>query len=621
MRVVGRTDAAFPVRGALIAAALACAAAILAAPAAAAPAKSAAKGPRTLVVKKAHNPVFKALKRRGEGLRVERTPPRRHKRTRHELLVLDGDELSARRMARRRELKDFSNGGRWVLALDVGSRHHKRALAKHTGFEALANGRHESRSFLFRHTVVDGVPRTLMLDTERLAPRGAAELARKQRRKSKRAEANRVADLIAERVSAGDDELAQLAGAAAPQDSIPPEALVVGYSYQVTGTHHPKDGHVPSGPGNVPRPGYQDAQWTMNHNFTVYLDNSVAHPQGDFQIVTYDLSGSFNPQRDGTAFYQNFDEERAWFTGLINPSVAPADAATDGKLTWQANEPQTPNQETETSSSDGFDVGFSASKSGPGFDASYHATHGQSFQIQDWGVASSTSGNRASWEFSSRNPCDPRPQSNPTSNCFGIQGGLDKFPNIPNGLSSSQITVDTSARWRTKQLLTHDGGQGNLSFIVNTPVTLYDIWCKEATSVIGCSQHGFDTDLSGPAAQNLTFDVSDAIPVGIESVVLDPTQADGSKNQNVKGTVTLERAAPFDTTISLFSSKENAVVGRPITDQISRGSVTVNKGETEGTFKVQTNDNDMNPGDHITAYITAFYGGPSQPVPLRIISE
>jgi hypothetical protein len=609
------------VPGAVVAA-VACAAAILAAPAAAAPADSAARGPRALVVKEAHNPVFKALKRRGAGLRVDRTRPGRGRHgAKHDLLVLDGDELSARRMARLRELKDFSNGGRWVLALDVGSRHHRKALAKYTGFEALAEGEHRSRSFLFRRTVVDGVPRTVMLDTVRLAPGGAEDIARKQRRKSRRAEANRVADLISERVTAGDDELARLVGASAPRDAaVPPEALVVGFSYQVTGTYHPKNGHVPSGP-DVPAPGYQDAQWTMNHNFTVYLDNSVAHPQGDFQIVTYDFSGSFNPRRDGTAFYQNFDEERAWFTGVINPSVAPADAATDGRLTWQANEPQTPNQETETSSSDGFDVGFSASKSGPAFDASYHATHGQSYQIQDWGVAGKASGNTASWEFSSRNPCDPRPQSNPANNCFGIQGGLDKFPNIPNGLSSSQMTVDTSARWRTKQLLTHDGGQGILSFTVDTPVTLYDIWCKEATSVIGCSQHGFDTDRSGPDAQKYTFDVSDAIPVGIKSVVLDPTQAEGSKNQNVTGTVTLERAAPFDTTIALFSSKENAVVGRPITDQISRGSVTVSKGETGGTFKVQTNDNDMNPGDHITAYITAFYGGPSQPVPLRVTSD
>jgi hypothetical protein len=359
----------------------------------------------------------------------------------------------------------------------------------------------------------------------------------------------------------------------------------------------------------------------MNHNFTVYLDNSATHPQGDYQIVTYDLSGSFNPVRQGTAFYQMFDEERAWWTGLLNSSVAPADTTTDGKLTWQANQPQTPNEETEASSMDGFDVGIAGSKEGPAIDLSYHATHGQSFKIPDWGVISKTSGNNAQWEFSSRHPCDPRAEASPPpqNNCFQIAGGFDKFPNVPNGLSTSQMTVDTSARWRTKQLLEH--GNGNLAFTVNTPLTLIDIWCGEATSVIGCSQHNIDRQTVGPAAQTYKFDASDAIPVAIKSVDLKPSTANGAKNENVKGTVTLERPVPFDTTIVLFSSKEQAIVGRPVTDQISSGNITVGKGESEGTFKVQTNDNDLNEGDHITAYITAFYGGPSQPVPLRIESK
>jgi hypothetical protein len=543
--------------------------------------------------------------------------------------VLDGDAFSPRGMARRRELRRFSNDGRWVLVLDVGSRHHRRVLARHTGFEALARGRHRSRSFLFRHAVVNGVPRTIMLDTERLAPAGSGNLGPKRLRRSKRAEANRVADLIADHVRASGRGAAQGGGDAcspAPRSGalgdakVPDEALRVGYSYCVTGTHHPKDTWL----GCASEKNYQDTQWTMNHNFTVYLDNSVAHPQGDYQVITYDFSGTFNPVRQGTSFWSMFDAScdsknprvRAWWTGLLKSSVAPADAATDGKLTWQATGPNTPNTETTASSEDGFDVGISAEGSGGGVNATYHVQHGTSYSIPDWGVVSNTSGNHAQWEFSSRSSCDPRSNANPPpqDNCFTSAGG---HPNLPNELSRSQLAVDTSARWRTKQLLTE--GQGNLSFTVANPVTLISTGCVH-TLLTFCTSHDIDRDGVGPDPRTYAFDVSDTIPVPIKSVDLNPTTANGAKNQTVTGTVTLARPSPFETKVVIFSNKENAVVGTPVTDQVTQGAATINKGDTTGKFTVQTNDNHLASGGHVTAYITAFYAEAFDPVPLRVES-
>jgi hypothetical protein len=611
-------------RATLLGAVIACLGAIVAEPASAA-----SQTTRTLVIKKAHNPVFKALKRTTD-LSVDRSPPRGGRRGgKHDLLVLDGDALSARKMSRRRELHGFANSGRWVLALDVGSRHHRRALAKRTGFEALAEGRHRSRSFMFRHAVVDGVPRTLMLDTERLRPTGTHSVSPGKRRKSTRKEASRVAGLMADRLEASEGELAQVAGVAAPSPpqgaDVPDEALRVGYSYVVTGSNHPRNGAYACGD-----PGYQVATWTMNHNFTVYLDNSVAHPQGDFQIVTYDLNGSFNPIGQGNFYNMNqtctlaggaqVPRDRSWWTGLVNSTVAPADTATDGKLTWQANQPNTPNREGTASSEETFTVGIATEGTEGTINASYTADHGKSFSIPDWGVISNTSGNRASWEFSSRHKCDPRSNQDPADNCFGEDVKIG-YPNYPNDLSRGQIQVDTSARWRTKRLL--DRGNGTLAFNVDTPVTVFDIACTSINLNICFPGSGRTVDniRTGPSVQTYKFDASDAVPVPIKSVDLEPATANGAKNQKVTGTVTLDSPSPFTTKVVIFSSKENAVVGQPVTDQITQGTATINKGDTKGTFTIQTNDNHLASGRRVTAYITAFYGDAFDPVPLVVTSQ
>src|SRR5215211_7750015 len=74
------------------------------------------------------------------------------------------------------------------------------------------------------------------------------------------------------------------------------------------------------------------ASWTINHDFDVYLDNA-SRPQGNFQVVTYNVSGQFNPADGGIFFHMNdpfqigftHDKvlEKAWWTGKVSPSVTP----------------------------------------------------------------------------------------------------------------------------------------------------------------------------------------------------------------------------------------------------------------------------------------------------------
>jgi hypothetical protein len=175
----------------------------------------------------------------------------------------------------------------------------------------------------------------------------------------------------------------------------------------------------------APTPGNQTVTWTIAHQFDVYLDNSPAHPDGNYQLIAYNLNASITPKRPDQKFTFMDDPfhvaldwkplERAWWTGIVDASVTP-DEGTSQKLVWQANAPSTPNEESEYSSGQKFEVGVSATKEGPAISASYTVSNEQTHEVPDWGVSSETSGNDLSWEFSARQDCDVRPHG--AGNCF-----------------------------------------------------------------------------------------------------------------------------------------------------------------------------------------------------------
>jgi hypothetical protein len=584
---------------ALLTCTLACALAALALPAAGGAEERAKDSTRALVVKDADSPLMHELTRRLD-LELDRTPPRRGKAS-HDLLIVDGDVLSARRMGRHRALGEFAASDRWILALDVDSAHHRRALAEHTGFTALADGEHRSRAFLFRRTRIGGAPQVVMLDAERLIPSGLADATKRKRKRSRRNEIDRVAGEIAERIDAGKRRLATvtgLRGLGEAQD-IPPDALRVGWPYQLTGSHHPDDGHFSSAGNRIPAPGHQESEWTMTHVFQLYLNN-FTNVTGDYQVVTHDFSGEFTPARDGSKFFQMFDLERAWWTGLFDVSVNPTQA-TSPKLASESNLPPTANETTNVSSEESFSVGIHGSREGAEATLTYNVSHGKSYTVPDFGLVNSSAGNHASWQFSARHPCDARPGADVEA-CFPTG-----YPANPSELSRSQIVVDTSSRWRTRNLLT--GNDGLLAFDVGTPVTLIDSYCGGEGLTTSCANHTLGRQPIGPAAATYTIDATAVLPVPVNSLSVKPNPANGANLEKVTGTVELARPAPFDTDVVVYSNKQNAVVGPPVGDQISQGVASIDKGETEGTFTIRTKDNGMHEGETQVAVITAFYGG------------
>jgi hypothetical protein len=512
--------------------------------------------------------------------------------------------------------------GRWVLALDTRARHRK-ALSRHTGITVLPReGRRESAQrrramFLFARGRVGSSQRTLIVDVPNLAS-GSGRLLPAARRRASSRGARRASRLLESALQA---EPANVIKQAAPQEDggLPPEVQHVGWTVVQQDTVAPTPGSWTGdrqGIG-VPTPGQQGSSWTINHDFDVYLDNA-SRPQGNFQVVTYNVSGQFNPADGGIFFHMNdpfqigftHDKvlEKAWWTGKVSPSVTPFPGTTQTHLIWQANAPATPNQETSYTSGNDFAIGFAGTE-GP--TASFTINNEQEHTVPDWGVQSETTPNQAiAWDFTARHPCDTREAVSGQNGCFAENFLQNGTPNQPNDLSLNQLQFGASARWRTTGVLSGDDAQ--FGFLVSSPVLLFDTYCQ-FWYVFACDpQRNSQTFLANGTGVEVGLDVSAVNPIPVQSLTLSPNPADGTAHQPVTGTVTLARAAPMDITVLISSNSQNAVVGPPINGgQGSSTSVVVPKDSTKATFIVQTNDNGLKHDSHTSAAISAFYTTPT----------
>ncbi len=595
-----------------------------------APATATARSPvRALAFAGAASPVLAELRAQlGANLRVDRATSRRLRRNRrYRLLILDGDALSPSALARRgRAINRYMDGHGWVLALDVRRGHLARALDRLTGLSVRpVTGGRSARVFLFRHARVGRLPAVVTLRAPRLRPRGALQLPPSGRHQAVVDQAARIAGrlrarLLRPRVGLPARGRVRLTSGG---DGAPVEALHKIYLHTEVSSAVPGPAYFGN---NAPQPGItpptrgqQTVTWTANHQFDAYLDNSASHPDGNFQVVTYNLDAHYAPLKPTEKFQFMDDQfqvgsdyynlERAWWTGYVTASVAP-DPATDAKLTWQGNNPSTPNEETTYSSGQEFEVGFSATAEGPALSASYTVNNEAEHSVPDWGVTSDTSGNDLEWEFSARNACDVRPDTYSPGNCAA--GGF-RLPVRPNELSLGDLSIAASGRWETKGVL--EPGSGQLTFALRTPVTLADVVCPY-WGILVCDQRwGLNLDRfeTGPPAVTYTLDVSDVVPVGVKSLRLAPNPANGAANEPVTGTVTLERPAPVETNIKVFSDDPNATLPLPVQGApgVTQDSVTIHEGESSATFRINTNANDLPKGATETADITAFYTEPT----------
>jgi hypothetical protein len=607
------------IRGSLLVAVV-LAALLLAAPAAGAEGSTSARRAKVeaLVVKRAASPLLRALRARlGGRLELDRTsapPPRRaapKRLRRYDLLIVDGDNLSPRRLAHNKLLARAAARGIWVLALDVRPGHFRRALRRHTGFNARGRRRKGSRMFLFRRTMAGGSPRVQMIEAQSLAPRHSARLPKRRRRQLTKSGARRIAGTV----QAALRNRLPGQGGQASEAGIPPELQHVGWSYTRVGHQKMPRGWWSVKRGKekligVPKPGSQTAVWSITHNFDVYLDNSPGHPQGNYQIVSYEIDGEFTPKSAGSQFVQmnnpfqvGFNKlflERAWWTGAFGIEVRPEGGA-DRVLSWQASQPETPDSTTTYSSGNSFKVGFSASSKGGGIGGSYKVSNEKSYSVPDWGVQNLGSGNELKWEFSSRS-CDIRTGHYHEAGCF--KNCCNRTTLRPNELSLGQFQAHASGWWKTEKPLP---ASSRLEFFVGTPIVVADTYCEEY-AVVACLGRKVSGSIAYVEPRRYQIDAGAVDPVPIASFGLAPNPANGGRKQKVTGTVKLARPAAIDTNVVVYSNSGNAIVGRPIDGGPgNQTTITIHKGQSTGTFSILTNDNNLGRHGHTTAAISVFY--------------
>jgi hypothetical protein len=590
---------------------------------------------------------------------------------RYDMLVVDGDQLTPDALRTRPALEDFVAAGRWIAAFDLGPRD-LDALATYTGFD-VADREHSDRSemFVFRVGKVEGTPTVEMVNSGPYAQPGTARLGDRRRKEVRQDHLLRVARIVDREVTpeGGKGKLAAIEPKSVPCTPLDPapssELQHVGYCYTVTGVQPPPSGHW--GEKSDPwwadwwksdhAPGKQTTSWVMNHRFDVFLNSDPTHTNGLFQTVSYELNGNFSPKQPNENFFrmnrpndymytgwgaptgtEPWIVERAWWTGQIGDQVVPS-TETDKRLTLLKNHPETPNAETSYSSGEDFSIGFNGTAgnlqnvAGGGVSLNYGINNSKSYSIPDWGVQNLGASNSLFWLFSARQPCNTTTAANSPGDCFETYAPTHQspcprspfispcFPADPKPLSKGQAAIHTFGSWRTADLL--GGSDGQLTFNVATPIRIVDTYCDAVwhswCDPLGAAPARYRSENVGPGPQDFKIDASVVNPVPIKELKLSPNPANGAKSEDVTGTVVLEKPARIPVTVKLYSDSDNAKLGAPLPGVThgSQNELTIDPGKASATFTVRTNDNQLSPGGHTTATISAFYSQATSQ-PLRI---
>jgi hypothetical protein len=620
------------------------------------PAASASAKPPTVdavVVGKADGPVFSEL-RRQLGKRLRLVTGNRLRRAHgdrlegFEAVIVDGDHLSPRQLRRHGLISRANAAGLWIVAFDTGRRHRHAGLSRHTGFRGFSGGR--SYVYMFRRHRVGGTVSVPILETRRLKPSGYGRRSRKAQRDHRRLHTRRVASAVAQRLgqladgdqprarrsaSAGDTVCAAPEGGARASAAAGGEATTVPINalhYQICyapdfpeGTHKiaeaarwgPKDilwdqNYGPHGP--------QTASWVVEHIWDVFLQNSVASPQGSNQLISYRLNAQFSPKKPNESFIHMDDHtnwfgidrypERSWWTSKWEVKLEP-DTDSNKFLLWKHDSPDNENKTSHISVGDNFDIGFSASagKDGPeiGVDASYGWHYERDYDVSSWEVENTGSGNSRHWVWHSADPCDTTQsldkQQPDQARCFDQQFAHDGAPIRPNNLSLGTLKVGATARWITDKVR-----DANVTFTVDTPIELIGTYGNTIfiTSPFGCCFYFIDrwgkTQTVGPPKTKQTIDLGAVIPVDYSMSVPDKVEVTTAKSKKtqVNGTIKLAKPAPWDLVIEVFGESPVA--------QPKSNVVTIPKGKTEAQFPILINGDQISKKNDLrNANVGAFY--------------
>jgi hypothetical protein len=579
---------------------------------------TAAKHIEALVIGPIHSSLLGALKKSmGSELRLIRGETLT---SNIDLVIVDGDQAPPEELAgvvapdeTQAEQEDATvlnqaaRSTRWVLVVDPSKSDERSGLSHLTGFEPT---RGHDLAYLFRsfHTH-RGVPDTRIITEPLERLRG---VSRHLRARLVRARTAGMVRLIRHALESGAASSARL-DKAESATQLAPE--VPKQEWQIT---REQLGFVPVTENQQ----QQTPVLSVTYNFGLYLAHesaTTANPDGKYQVLTETVDGRFSPkttfekfianeQRDPT-FGSKFWKSRGYWTSVIEPTLRKE----GDSISLLHVAPATPNDQTKYTSSTTATFGVELAKD-PKATASVTIGNTSEYTISDWVVKNTSDRENASWRFSSRQPCDVR--SWPPEGCF--TGAPESLPKEPNALSTGSMDFHLSAVWRTKRLF-----RGFAPLRQIYAVQLLKTDCLDTSYTVPTCDTTRIRPEGRATSDPFTVDLNAVVPVPVESLSYQPKNpaqpawryGEGIAvlaGTTVTGKVKLGGRTPGDVAMPISKKDKDGRDLDPNENVVIKNTndvLNLKRGDTEGTFTLETTANGMDASGSRTVALGIFYDG------------
>lgn len=523
-----------------------------------------ADAPRALVYGAVSSPILEALRGKvamtpGNG---SQTPGD------YDLVIMDGDAFRGPQLKEDVLIREAVRSGVWVLGLDMVEDDKREGLGDVMG----ASTPNLSEAYLIRRTRVGRHFKYTIMD---LNDRAVA--------------AQDNAQHIIKKLSAAQVQA---------QDTVPatPPSVMLHASYEVTqGRYDPViTTDLYRQPGNQ----RQRAGWEVITTIDLYLDNDPAYrTQGPQQWAVVQVKGNANPNQLLSNDYQDDADIRevAWYQTQFAATIG-----TPGGFQVFSTSPRNVNGSETVTTGSTFSIGASGGLANGqptvGVTAGYTYTNSTTHTITDWQVRNDSTSNLAQYRFASNNPTNGLITSG--ADLTSIDGGAS--PKEPNTLSLSNLQYQTLSVFQTARGATT---ADTVQFAGADDAWYTDVW-RYVDDCGDDEEACYYADIKRyNNHQPWSFDVNmgQVYPVMLADIQVNGN-ADGevtAGQRRVPVVITLKDPAPADLVVGLSMSNQDNFT---FADQ---PEVTIQKGDTSGTFYVHVAENSQGQNSKISAFYTS----------------
>lgn len=494
----------------------------------------------------------------------------------YHVAVIDGDAHTAEELIGNQLLIKALAAGKWALVFNVKEDHKDIGLTPHLGIVSEGH----SSAYLFRR-FLDGNTPVFRIFELPLVDTLEAEINPEIFLK--------YAGFLLKTLKESWEGSLRIVGAPPPDNDIPTGLINCRWDYQRTLPLH----IVGSGRQDYLRT--QDASYTVNYTFTLFLDNTN-QPGGNKQYLLIQIDAQANPNDLDSHFVATQDDmdrnnEFAWFQDKLTVLLYYYLLNDPHYWSWVGNDPSSANAIHTYSANASFTMGFNQAQ---GVLGSFSYGCSDSYTLSDWGIKCDSSTDHMYWEILSTDPLQhDEGYSMPNNKGWFQTGGK---PKRPNDMAMGQAQYHAAVVWSTDAIVDQMA-----SFVSSISEHMADNWCRKDWGLI-CSTCCSSNVVNKSLDLKWTIDLGAVIPIKIKEITFSegPVVDVPPLGKTIQGTVTLEKPAKIDTNITYISSNNNHAVPKI-------NSITIPMGQTSASFDIDLNPEGVPLGTNFFAEISVFY--------------